>query len=70
MISKEKIDHLHSLIDEFHKVMEPKYIKGAREHGTKLWEYSDEELEQFELEEIVDLAVYRLTRLLKRRLER
>jgi hypothetical protein len=67
-ISKEKLDHFHALIEEFHKVSEPKYIKGAIEHGTKLWETSDEQLEEFETEEIIDLAIYRMTRLLKRRL--
>lgn len=66
-ITKAQIDHLHQLVDEFHKIMEPKYINGAIEHQGKLWEVSDEELEWFETEEIIDLAVYRLTRLLKRK---
>jgi len=66
-VRKAHIDHLHALIEEFHRKMEPKYLKGQKEHGGNLWELTDEELEFCELEEIVDLAVYRLTRLLKKK---
>jgi len=66
MISKEKLDHFHSLVEEFHKLGEPKYKKGAEQHGGKLWEHDDEWLFNQETEEILDLVIYRMTRILKR----
>lgn len=66
-ITKAQLDHLHQLIEEFHKIMEPKYKAGAIEHKGNIWEKSDEWLEEQETMEIIDLAVYRLTRLLKRK---
>lgn len=65
-VTKKHLDHLHLLVDEFHKLMEPKYIKGVKEHGGGIWDMSDEELELEETMEIIDLAVYRLTRILKK----
>lgn len=65
-LSEAQINHLHKLVKEFRAIMEPKYTKGAIEHGGNIWEMSDAELELCETEEIIDLAVYRLTRLLKR----
>lgn len=66
-MSEEQHEHIHQLIFLLGQFAEPKYEKGALEHGTNLWEYSDEELEAFEMEEIIDLVIYRLTRILKKR---
>lgn len=69
-MSDDQHEHFHNLMFLLTQLAEPKYSKGAEEHGTNIWDMTDEELELAELEEIIDLAVYRLTRILKRRAEK
>lgn len=69
-LTEKQLEHLHQLVEGFHQIMEPKYTRGALEHGGNIWDLSDDELEAMELEEIIDLCVYRLTRLLKKRGQR
>jgi hypothetical protein len=66
-MSSEQHEHVHQLVYLLQTLMEPKYEKGALEHGGNIWDLTDQELEAAELEEMIDLLVYRLTRLLKRR---
>jgi hypothetical protein len=63
-------EHFHQLIFLLQQLAEPKYENGAIEHNSNLWDYTDEQLEAAELEEIIDLVTYRLARILKRRNER
>lgn len=60
--------HFHQLIFLLQQLAEPKYEKGAIEHGGNIWDLSDKALEAAELEEMIDLMVYRLTRILKRQI--
>lgn len=46
-----------------------KYEPGAKKYKTKMLDWTYEELEQHELEEMLDLIHYRLAKMLKRRLE-
>lgn len=66
-MNEEQHHHFHQLIHLLEQLGEPKYEKGAIEHGGNIWDLTDDQLEQAELEEMIDLMVYRLTRLLKRR---
>lgn len=59
--------HFELLVLLLKELAKPKYEKGAIEHNSNIWDYTDEELEFAELEEMIDLIVYRLTRILKRR---
>jgi hypothetical protein len=62
-------EHFHNLMFLLQQIAEPKYEKGAIEHNSNLWDYTDEQLEAAELEEIIDLLTYRLARLLKRKVD-
>lgn len=60
-ISLKQEDHMNSIVDDFIELMEPKYIKGALEHGGNLWEVPTEQLLDFAIEEAIDQVVYLLT---------
>jgi hypothetical protein len=47
----------------------PKFEAGAAEHKGNIWDLTEEQLEQAELEEIIDLMHYRLTKMMKHRLK-
>jgi hypothetical protein len=67
-MSEEQHQHFHQLIFLLERFAEPKYEQGAIEHGGNIWDLSDEQLEAEELNEMIDLIVYRLTRILKKRM--
>jgi hypothetical protein len=67
-MSEEQHQHFHQLIFLLERFAEPKYEQGAIEHGGNIWDMSDEQLEAEELNEMIDLLVYRLTRIHKRRM--
>lgn len=69
-MSNEQHNHFHQLIFLLERFAEPKYEKGAIEHGGNIWDLTDEQLEAAEFEEMIDLMVYRLTRILKRRISK
>lgn len=66
-MSEDQHQHFHELMFTLLQLAEVKYEKGAIEHNSNLWEYTDEELEAAELEELIDLITYRMARILKRR---
>lgn len=66
-MNQDQHEIFHQLMFLAEQVMEPKFEQGAIEHGGLITDLSDEELEAAELEEMIDLLVYRLTRILKRR---
>ena len=57
----------HQLIFMFEQLAEPKYEEGAIEHGGVLTDMTEEELDIHELNELIDLVMYRMTRILKKR---
>lgn len=65
-MTEEQHNHFHKLMFLLDRLAEPKYTAGALEHGTNIWDMTDAQLEQEELNEMIDLLTYRLTRLLKR----
>jgi len=67
-MSQAQHEHFHQLIFLLERFAEPKYEAGAIEHKGNIWELSDEQLEAEELNEMIDLIVYRLTRILKKRM--
>lgn len=68
-MTEEQHQHVHQLVYLLQTLLEPKYEIGAKQHGGNIWQMTDEELEHEELNEIIDLCVYRLTRILKRQAE-
>ena len=59
-------EYFHKLIYIFQILGEPKYMNGAKEHNSHIWDMTDEQLEEQELFEMIDLLFYRLTRIEKR----
>lgn len=57
-ITLEQEDHLNELIDDFIELVEPKYTKGAQEHGGNLWDMPTDKLISSAMEEIIDMYVY------------
>lgn len=68
-MDEEQHQHVHQLIYLLQTLLEPKYEAGAIEHGGNIWDMTDEQLEAEETNEMIDLLVYRLTRLLKKQME-
>jgi hypothetical protein len=63
-MTQEQENHLQSIKDKVCQLIDTKYRKGVAEHGGNLWE---KPLDWFEKEienEIVDLGVYFVTKLL------
>lgn len=60
-MNQEQDLHRQQIAKEFTDMIMAKYEKGAIEHQSLLWEHSTEELLDFLIEEIVDLATYALT---------
>lgn len=58
-------EHFREIMYVLRKMAQSKYEKGAIEHNSNLWEFTDEELFIAETEEMIDLLMYRLTRILK-----
>lgn len=50
--------HFHKVMEEFKRKSEPKFMAGVEKYGTKIWEYSADELAQNAEEEIIDLVQY------------
>lgn len=68
-MNNEQHEHFHLIFNLLEqKFAEPKYEKGAVEHGGNIWDISDEDLEIAEFAEMIDLLVYRMTKI-KRRLD-
>lgn len=65
-MNKENHELFHKLMFIFEQLAEPKFEAGAIEHGGMLTDMTDEQLEMHELEELIDMVVYRMTRILKR----
>lgn len=68
-MTEEQHNHVHQLVYLLQTLIEPKYEQGAKEHGGNLWDLTDEQLEAEELQEMIDLLTYRLTRVLKKQVE-
>lgn len=68
-MTEEQHNHVHQLVYLLQTLIEPKYEQGAKEHGGNLWDMTDEQLEAEELQEMIDLLTYRLTRVLKKQVE-
>ena len=68
-MNEEQHNHVHQLVYLLQTLLEPKYEQGAKEHGGNIWDMTDEQLEAEELNEMIDLLVYRLTRVLKKQLD-
>lgn len=68
-MTPQQHEHVHHLVYLLQTLLEPKYEAGAKEHGGNIWELSDEQLEAEETNEMIDLLVYRLTRILKKQLD-
>lgn len=66
---KKQHEHVHQLVYLLQTLLEPKYSQGAKEHGGNIWDMTDAQLEEEELNEMIDLITYRLTRILKKRME-
>lgn len=60
-ISLKQEDHMNEIIDDFIELMEPKYVKGAIEHNSNIWEYPTDKLLDMAIEEAIDQVVYLLT---------
>lgn len=59
-------EYYHQLLFLFQQLGEPKYMAGAKKYPKKMWEYTQEELEAHELEELLDMVHYRLAKILSR----
>lgn len=66
-MSDEQTKHFFQLMYAFAQMANEKYELGAKEHGTNIWDMSDEQLEIEETKEMIDLVIYRMTRILKRK---
>ena len=60
----------HQLMFVLTQLAEPKFMKGAKEHGGYITDLTEEELEQAELEEMIDLLHYRLAKILKKQYDK
>lgn len=65
-MNEDQHHHFHAIFSLIERLAEPKYSKGAVEHGGNIWELSDEDLEIAELAEMIDFLVYRATRIKKK----
>jgi hypothetical protein len=66
MLTKDQEEHLDSIIERMNELVRSKYEAGAIAHGGLLSDLSDEQLEQEELFEMLDLLVYRVTRIINK----
>lgn len=57
---------LYAFINDFR----PKFRKGKEEHGGRITDMTEEELDYQELMELLDLVAYKYTRILKRKNDR
>jgi len=57
----EQYEHAKEIAETFSRMLLEKYERGAKEHGTLLWQHTDDELLDYAIEEAVDQAVYLLT---------
>lgn len=57
-MSEAQHKSFHELAWLFEKISEPKFMKGAKEHGGLITDLTEEQLEQAILEEIIDLVWY------------
>lgn len=57
----EQEEHLDDIMDEFFELVEPKYRKGAAEHGGNIWELTELELIDNAIDEAIDQFVYLYT---------
>ena len=66
-MNEEHHQHFHQLMFALQQLAEVKYEKGQLDHGGNIWDKTDEELEAEELLEMIDLVIYRMTRIMKRK---
>lgn len=66
-MNQEQHELFHKLFFILEQLAEPKYERGALEHGGLITDLTEEQLEAAELEEIIDLVHYRLAKILRRR---
>lgn len=66
MLTDEQQEHLASILEYIGEVMAAKYTAGAIEHGGNIWDMTVDQLEHEELNEMIDLLVYRVTKILKK----
>lgn len=60
-MSDDQEAHLKFLVYKFGRLVDPKYRKGAAEHGGNLFEVNKEQLLDYAIEEAIDQVVYLLT---------
>lgn len=65
--STEQEQHAGELIFYFAQQAQHKYKLGAIEHDSNLWEFTDDQLIEMALEEVIDLMHYLTTLLTNRR---
>lgn len=60
-LSEAQKQHMLSLTEEIHGLFIRKYMKGAEEHNSNLWELSNEKLLNEAINEAIDQLAYLLT---------
>ena len=60
-MTKEQEEHLIYIKHKFHSLVDPKYRKGAEEHGGNIWDLTPTQLIDNSIEEAIDQVVYLLT---------
>jgi hypothetical protein len=60
-LSPKQEAHLEFLKRRFADIVDPKYRKGAKEHGGNLWQMGNEKLLDCAIDEAIDQLVYLLT---------
>ena len=65
MTEEQKL-HVTKITDIISDLTYKKYAAGAKEHNGNVWDMSEKDLDWEELMEVLDLAVYKLTRMIKK----